>query len=122
MAAAAGGGGVLVLPLHGGLPPSQQTRVFNRPPKGEGGYLGRWLACQVATLGPLCFAEKHLRVSELVASCPVAPSAAGLLQTWGSCCRAKDCFMACPPAVPYRHLPTLPPTHSNQMQAVSRWS
>lgn len=23
-----------VLPLHGGLPPSQQTRVFNRPPKG----------------------------------------------------------------------------------------
>lgn len=26
---------VQVLPLHGGLPPSQQTRVFNRPPKGE---------------------------------------------------------------------------------------
>ncbi len=24
-----------MLPLHGGLPPSQQTRVFNRPPKGE---------------------------------------------------------------------------------------
>lgn len=23
-----------VLPLHGGLPPSQQSRVFNRPPKG----------------------------------------------------------------------------------------
>ncbi|PRW33164.1 P-loop containing nucleoside triphosphate hydrolase isoform A [Chlorella sorokiniana] len=34
VAAAAGGGGVQVLPLHGGLPPSQQARVFNRPPKG----------------------------------------------------------------------------------------
>jgi HrpA-like RNA helicase len=35
VAAAAGGGGALVLPLHGGLPPSQQARVFDRPPRGE---------------------------------------------------------------------------------------
>lgn len=27
-------GGVQVLPLHGGLPPSQQARVFDRPPRG----------------------------------------------------------------------------------------
>lgn len=32
---AAGGGGVWVLPLHGGLPPAQQAKVFERPPKGE---------------------------------------------------------------------------------------
>lgn len=29
-----------VLPLHGGLPPSQQARVFNRPPKGGLGLAG----------------------------------------------------------------------------------
>jgi hypothetical protein len=34
--AAAGGGSLWVLPLHGGLPPAQQARVFDRPPKGEG--------------------------------------------------------------------------------------
>jgi HrpA-like RNA helicase len=33
--AAASPGGVRVLPLHGGLPPSQQTKVFERPPRGE---------------------------------------------------------------------------------------
>lgn len=43
VAAAAGGGGVLVLPLHGGLPPSQQSRVFNRPPKGERRGSPAWL-------------------------------------------------------------------------------
>ena len=32
--AAASPGGVRVLPLHGGLPPSQQTLVFERPPPG----------------------------------------------------------------------------------------
>ncbi len=29
-----------MLPLHGGLPPSQQSRVFNRPPKGAQLLLG----------------------------------------------------------------------------------
>lgn len=29
-----GGRGVRVLPLHGGLPPSVQSKVFERPPKG----------------------------------------------------------------------------------------
>lgn len=28
-----------MLPLHGGLPPSQQARVFNRPPKGKAGWV-----------------------------------------------------------------------------------
>lgn len=31
---AARGGALWVLPLHGGLPPSQQARVFDRPPQG----------------------------------------------------------------------------------------
>ena len=31
----AAAGALRVLPLHGGLPPSQQTRVFDRPPRGE---------------------------------------------------------------------------------------
>lgn len=29
-----GSDGLLVLPLHGGLPPSQQSRVFERPAAG----------------------------------------------------------------------------------------
>jgi HrpA-like RNA helicase len=29
-----GGGGVRVLPLHGGLPAAVQSRVFERPPRG----------------------------------------------------------------------------------------
>ena len=33
--AGATAGALWVLPLHGGLPPAQQARVFDRPPRGE---------------------------------------------------------------------------------------
>ena len=42
-ALAGGSDGLLVLPLHGGLPPSQQSRVFERPAPGVRKVRKNWI-------------------------------------------------------------------------------
>ena len=74
--------GALVLPLHGGLPPSQQARVFQRPPKGE--------RASICVARPqrlqLCWSPPPLCCTLFAKpSCPALPWHAGALLAL--CCR-----------------------------------
>lgn len=65
-----------VLPLHGGLPPSQQARVFNRPPKGGAGWvcssLARLLLCMRKQTGCLLCLPPSATRHRLASACKSA--------------------------------------------------